>query len=43
VPPDVVAAAAATYEQERHRLRGCRRAVDLVEKALRGDRWVPRL
>jgi len=43
VPPDVVDAAAATYEQERHRLRGSRRAVGLVEKALRGERWVPRL
>ena len=43
VPPDVVEAAAATYEQERHRLRGCRRSVELVEKALRGERWVPRL
>ena len=43
VPPDVVEAAAATYEQERHRLRGARLAVDLVEKALRGERWVPRL
>ena len=43
VPPDVVDAAAGTYEQERHRLRGARRAVDLVEKALRGERWVPRL
>jgi hypothetical protein len=43
VPPDVVEAAAATYEQERHRLRGCPRAVELMEKALRGERWVPRL
>ena len=43
VPPDVVEAAAATYEQERHRLRACRHAVDMVEKALRGERWVPRL
>ena len=43
VPPDVVEAAAATYEQERHRLRACRHAVDTVEKALRGERWVPRL
>jgi hypothetical protein len=43
VAPDVVEAAAAAYEQERHRLRGCRRAVDLVERALRGERWVPRL
>src|SRR4051812_47920216 len=28
VAPDVVEAAAAAYEQERHRLRGCRHAVD---------------
>src|SRR3954451_5210048 len=32
VAPDVVEAAAAAYEQERHRLRGCRHAVDLVER-----------
>jgi hypothetical protein len=43
VPPDVVEDAAAAYEQERHRLRGCRRGVELVEGALRGERWVPRL
>ena len=43
VAPDVVEAAAVTYERERERLRGCRRAVDLVERALRGERWVPRL
>jgi hypothetical protein len=43
VPPEVVEAAAAAYEQERHRLRGERHAVDLVERALRGERWVPRL
>ena len=43
VPPEVIEAAAAAYEQERHRLRRCRNAVDLVERALRGERWVPRL
>ena len=43
VAPDVIEAAAAAYEKERDRLRGCRRAVDLVERALRGERWVPRL
>jgi len=43
VQPDVIEEAAAAYEQERHRLRGCRRAVDLIERALRGERWVPRL
>jgi hypothetical protein len=43
VPPEVVEAAVATYEQERHRARKARHAVDLVERALRGERWVPRL
>jgi len=43
VPPEVVEAAAAAYEQERERLRKSRHAVDLVERALRGERWVPRL
>lgn len=43
VAPDTVEAAVATYEQERHRARKARQAVDLVERALRGERWVPRL
>jgi hypothetical protein len=43
VPPETVEAAASAYERERHRLRACRSAVDLVERALRGERWVPRL
>lgn len=43
VAPDVVDAAVAAFERERHRLRAARRAVDLVERALRGERWVPRL
>jgi hypothetical protein len=43
VPPETVEAAAAAYERERHRVRGTRHAVDLVERALRGERWVPRL
>jgi hypothetical protein len=43
VPPEVVEAAVAAYERERHRLQTARRAVDLVERALRGERWVPRL
>ena len=43
VPPETVDAAVAAYEQERHRLRTARHAVDLVERALRGERWVPRL
>jgi hypothetical protein len=43
VPPDVVEASAAVYEQEIHRVKAVRHAVDLVERALRGERWVPRL
>ena len=43
VPPEVVDAAVAAYERERHRLRGARHAVDLVERALRGEKWAPRL
>jgi len=43
VPPEAVEAAVAAYERERHRLQTARRAVDLVERALRGERWVPRL
>ena len=43
VPPEAIDEAVATYEQERLRLRGCRRTADLVERALRGERWVPRL
>lgn len=43
VPPETVEAAVAAYERERHRLRSARRAVDLVERALRGERWAPRL
>ena len=43
VAPEVVDDAVATYERERHRARTARQAVDLVERALRGERWVPRL
>jgi hypothetical protein len=43
VPPETVDAAVAAYERERHRLRTARHAVELVEGALRGERWVPRL
>lgn len=43
VAPEVVEAAVAAYERERHRLRRARHAVELVERALRGERWVPRL
>ena len=43
VPPEAVEAAVAAYEREGNRLQSARRAVDLVERALRGERWVPRL
>lgn len=43
VPPETIDAAVAAYERERHRLTAARHAVDLVERALRGERWVPRL
>jgi hypothetical protein len=43
VPPEAVEAAVAAYEREGNRLKAARRAVDLVERALRGERWVPRL
>ncbi len=43
VPPEVVAAALAAYDREGRRLVGTGRQVALVDAALRGDRWVPRL
>jgi hypothetical protein len=43
VPPETVEAAVAAYEHERHRLRAARVAVDLVERALRGQRWAAKL
>jgi hypothetical protein len=43
VPPEAVEAAVAAYEREGNRLQSARRSVDLVERALRGERWVPRL
>ena len=43
VPPEAVEAAVAAYEREGNRLQAARRGVDLVERALRGERWVPRL
>jgi len=43
VPPEVIEEAVAAFERERHRARSARRAVDVVERALRGERWVPRL
>ena len=43
VAPEAVESAVATYERERQRLRAARTAVELVEQALRGKRWAPRL
>lgn len=43
VPPEAVEAALAVYEREALRLRRTSAAVDLVERALRGERFVPRL
>jgi hypothetical protein len=36
-------AAIAAYERERIRLQAAARAVDLVARALRGQRWAARL
>ncbi|MGH3362602.1 MAG: hypothetical protein ACRDOM_09120 [Nocardioides sp.] len=41
--PDVVEAAVQTFQLEEARLAGVRRAVGLVEEALRGRRYVARL
>jgi hypothetical protein len=43
VPPEAVEAAVAAFEREGARLLATRRAVGLVEDALRGRRYVPRL
>lgn len=43
VPPEAVTAALAAYEREGARLSAAARAVDLVEQALRGRRFAPRL
>jgi hypothetical protein len=43
VPPEVVAQAVEVWEREGVRLLATARAVDLVEQALRGRRYVPRL
>ena len=43
VPPEVVDAAIGAYEREGRRLVRTRRQVALVDAALRGERWVPRL
>lgn len=43
VPAEVVDATLAALEREQARLAALARAVDVVERALRGERWVPRL
>ncbi|MGN6333776.1 MAG: hypothetical protein ACTHOD_19340 [Motilibacteraceae bacterium] len=43
VPPEVVTQAVEVWEREGVRLLATARAVDLVEQALRGRRYVPRL
>lgn len=43
VPPEVVDAAIGAYEREGRRLVRTGRQVALVDAALRGERWVPRL
>lgn len=43
VPPEVVEATIGAYEREGRRLVHTGRQVALVESALRGERWVPRL
>jgi hypothetical protein len=43
VPPEVVEAAIAAYDREGRRLVATGRQVVLVESALRGEEWVPRL
>jgi hypothetical protein len=43
VPPDVVEGAIGVYDREGRRLVQVASSVALVEAALRGERWVPRL
>lgn len=43
VPPEAVEAAIAAHEREAARLTRLRGQVALVERAVRGERWVPRL
>lgn len=43
VGPEVVDAALGAYDREGRRLARAARQVALVESALRGERWVPRL
>jgi hypothetical protein len=41
--PETVDEAVAAYEHERHRLRTASVGADLLWRALRGERWNPRL
>ncbi len=41
--PETVESVLAAFEREGRRLARARRQVDLVERALRGERYVPRL
>ena len=43
VPPEALAAALAAYEREGARLIAARRSVNLVEQAMRGTEFRPRL
>jgi hypothetical protein len=43
LPPDAIEAAVGVYEQEALRLAAVGRAVAAVTRALRGERYVPRL
>lgn len=43
VPPEAVEATVSAYEREGARLQRAAAAVELVEDALAGRRWVPRL
>lgn len=43
VTPEVLEATLAAYDREGRRLVQTGKAVDVVEAALKGERWVPRL
>jgi hypothetical protein len=43
LPPEALEATVSMYERELARLGETRRAVELVDAALRGERYVPRL
>ena len=43
VTPEVIDAAIAAYDREGRRLVTAGKQVAMIEAALRGDRWIPRL